>query len=131
VPILSSMERYDRLKVADLLEPVTFEKDAMILKEGDAGSTFYIIEDGAVVCTQQYDDGKQGELCRLEAGAYFGERALIKDEPRAATVTALEKTHCLSLSRETFNMVGVVEQQRVVGKERGRQINTERERKRE
>eukprot|EP00007_Cunea_sp_BSH-02190019_P001746 CAMPEP_0174233310 /NCGR_PEP_ID=MMETSP0417-20130205/3386_1 /TAXON_ID=242541 /ORGANISM="Mayorella sp, Strain BSH-02190019" /LENGTH=308 /DNA_ID=CAMNT_0015311497 /DNA_START=177 /DNA_END=1103 /DNA_ORIENTATION=- len=105
VPILSSMVRYDRLKVADLLEPVTFEKGAVILTEGDAGSTFYIIEDGSVVCTQKYDDGKEGELCRLSSGDYFGERALIKDEPRAATVKALETTHCLALSRETFDMV--------------------------
>jgi CRP-like cAMP-binding protein len=42
------------------------------------------------------------EINRLEKGDYFGERALITEEARTATVVALEQVECLTLSRAAF-----------------------------
>jgi cAMP-dependent protein kinase regulator len=55
VPLLSSLLPYERSKVADALEPVTFKAGDVIIREGDPcsdGSKFYIIEKGEVVCTK-------------------------------------------------------------------------------
>ena len=45
------------------------------------------------------------EVARLGEGTYFGELALLRDEPRMATVTALVPTVCMSVDRLTFTQV--------------------------
>jgi CRP-like cAMP-binding protein len=48
-------------------------------------------------------EGVAGEVCpRMGRGAYFGERALLFDAPRAATVTAVADTKCLAMDRAAF-----------------------------
>ena len=45
----------------------------------------------------------EGEVCpRLKPGAYFGELALIKNQPRAATITAVTDCKCLVMDRAAF-----------------------------
>ena len=65
------------------------------------GNTFYIIEEGGVVCTQ---NGKKVSD-ELGTGAIFGELALLKGDKRAATVTAIKSTTCLTVDRATFNRI--------------------------
>ena len=70
---------------------------------GQEGDKFYIVKDGdAEVYTT--DGGKKTKVNHLFASDFFGERALLKDEVRGATVVAgPEKTLiCLSLNRPTF-----------------------------
>ena len=48
-------------------------------------------------------EGSATEVCpRLGPGSFFGERALIKDEPRAATITAVVDSVCLAMDRSAF-----------------------------
>lgn len=70
------------------------------------GSRFYIIKEGEAIVTK---DGK--EVNRLFRADFFGERALLRDEPRGATVTALTDMQLLVLDRHTFNAIlGPMEQ---------------------
>ena len=63
--------------VAEALEMVEFRAGEVVFQEGDAGDRFYVLREGAVRVT------KGGEVvARLGEGAFFGERALINDEPR-------------------------------------------------
>jgi CRP-like cAMP-binding protein len=41
-------------------------------------------------------------LTTLNQGAFFGERALIGDEPRSSTVTAVGAVECFNIDRENF-----------------------------
>ena len=69
-----------------------------IISQGEIGDDFYIIKSGSVSVSTQ----EQGEVATLSDGAFFGEMALLSDEPRAATITALTTVLCLVLERATF-----------------------------
>jgi len=70
---------------------------SVIVRQGDAGDRFYVIERGSV---EVVADGRI--VATLGPGDYFGEIALLRDVPRTATVTALEETRLLSLERHQF-----------------------------
>ena len=111
VPILSSLTEYERATIADALEPVYFDVGDVILKQGELGDTFYIVQQGDVEVTQSRRNPNSGEwskpihLTRLAAGDYFGEIALLKNTPRAATVTALTGVTCIGLNRKDFSQL--------------------------
>lgn len=104
VDILCSLDirQIDRLS-ATLTESV-FEDGEAIITEGDIGTNFFVIREGNVVCTKKDDEELSGqrEVLRLGEYEYFGERALLNDEPRAATVKAIGKTHVLQIGRVAF-----------------------------
>jgi CRP-like cAMP-binding protein len=100
VPALQSLTAYERLTIADALAPVECAEGRVVIREGEEGDTFYIVEEGEVRVTKE---GVPGEVSRrLGRGDYFGERALIMDERRAATVTAVTPTLCQAIDRATF-----------------------------
>jgi predicted MFS family arabinose efflux permease len=70
---------------------------ATVIVQGDAGHTFYVIADGALEATV---DGVA--VNTLSAGDHFGEIALLRDVPRTASVTALERCDLWELPRDLF-----------------------------
>jgi CRP-like cAMP-binding protein len=80
---------------------VKFRAGDTIVRQGDTDTDrFYIVEEGE--CKAEMD-GVEGEVCaRMMRGSYFGERALLTDAPRAATVTAVIDTRCLAMDRAAF-----------------------------
>ena len=106
VPILGSLEENERMEVAEALEQQEYKDGDVIIKEGDSGNTFYIVERGSVKCVQQPTAGSEPvELCVLKAGDYFGEIALLTNRPRAASVIATTDTKVLCIRRKTFMRV--------------------------
>ncbi|KAL4139780.1 hypothetical protein PRNP1_015538 [Phytophthora ramorum] len=98
VPIFSTLSSYEKMTVADALRVQFVEAGDTILTEGSRGDDFYIIADGEVKCTR----GGEEVSARLGAGDFFGELALIHDDVRQATVTAMRKSKLLVLDRATF-----------------------------
>ncbi len=72
VPLLLSLEPYERHKIADALESVTFEDGSVIMKQGDPGDNFYIIESGEASVTQADSNGVEHQMHSLKKGDYFG-----------------------------------------------------------
>jgi len=102
VPLLNAVDAYGRSQVADALKPKEFTKGAEIIAQGSEGQEFYIIEEGTCKAIKA-KDGESKELM-LKAGDYFGELALLNNEPRAASVFAeSDKVRLLSLDRKAFN----------------------------
>ncbi|CAG2167970.1 unnamed protein product, partial [Oppiella nova] len=98
-----SLDIYERLTVADALTPVQFNDGDIIVKQGEAGDDFYVIEEGtAIVFQRRSADEPQVEVGRLGQSDYFGEIALLLDRPRAATVVAKGPLKCVKLDRARF-----------------------------
>jgi CRP/FNR family cyclic AMP-dependent transcriptional regulator len=72
----------------------------MIISEGDPGDALSIILSGQVKVTVIAEDGREVILAVLGPGAFFGEMALLDDEPRSAHVISMEDTALLQLRRE-------------------------------
>lgn len=107
VPLLGPLAAYERAKIAEALEEVIFEPKATVVKQGDPGDTFFILRAGEVVITR-HDEATptvENEVGKCFPGDYFGERALLKGEPRAATITAVTRCVCLCLDRHAFTLL--------------------------
>ena len=104
VKILESMEPYERSVLSDAFVEERFKKGDAIIKQGEEGNKFYLVEDGELVATIAMDGSHEEakEVMHYKPGDYFGERALLRNEPRAANVIA--KTDCMlvSVDRHSF-----------------------------
>lgn len=105
VPMLAVLAPEHKSAVAEALELLEYTDGETVCKEGELGDRFFTIKEGTVTVSK---GGK--ELAKLSDGAYFGERALIRDEPRGATIAAEGYVVCYALSRQAFNdLLGPIE----------------------
>ncbi len=111
VEILSTIDEYEKLQISDALKVAFFNKGDYIIREGEMGDVFYIVEEGEAVATKALEPGKSAtEVKKYSKGDYFGELALIKGEPRAANVIAVTKVKLISLDRQSFKrLLGPIE----------------------
>lgn len=96
-PIFAPLPRPTLERVAAALEPLDAGAGTVLIREGDHGDRFYLIERGAVAVTIA---GRA--VRRLGPGQSFGEIALLRDVPRTATVTAESAVRLQSLGRDAF-----------------------------
>jgi cAMP-dependent protein kinase regulator len=94
------------------LKSATFHEGDYVIREGELGDVFYIIEDGEAVATKSCEPGKPAETVKsYKKGDYFGELALIKGEPRAANIVATSNLKVISLDRDSFKrLFGPIEE---------------------
>ena len=105
VDILSTIDSYELGQICDSLKEGIYKKDDYIIREGELGDVFYIIEEGKCIATKTLEPGKpETVINELKEGDYFGERALIRGEPRYANiVVASDTAKVISLDRPSFN----------------------------
>ena len=101
VPILRSITSVELVKIADSLESVSYDDGDLIIEQGDPGDCFYILVEGEASVTKCDHDVCE-VVGHLKPGDYFGEIALITDQPRAATVSAVGHVKCVSLDTKAF-----------------------------
>lgn len=103
VPILSSLEPYERSKIADALQTVEYPAGAFIIREGEAGDCIYFLEKGeAAAFKSTKENSEEPVMWYRTKGDYFGELALLDDKPRAASVVAETEVKLVKLDREGF-----------------------------
>jgi cAMP-dependent protein kinase regulator len=88
VPLLSSLNPYERMNLADALTSKTYKRGAVIIQQGDPADGMYFIETGEVSVTVVGNDGSERQVTTISEGGYFGELALVTHKARAATVSA-------------------------------------------
>ncbi|XP_042173157.1 cAMP-dependent protein kinase type I-alpha regulatory subunit-like isoform X1 [Oncorhynchus tshawytscha] len=106
VSILESLDKWERLTVADSLENVQFEDGQKIVVQGEPGDEFFIILEGSAAVLQRRSENEEFvEVGRLGPSDYFGEIALLMNRPRAATVVSRGPLKCVKLDRPRFERV--------------------------
>ena len=74
-----------------------------MITEGTQGDIFYLIMSGQAIATKTLEPGKPAhKVAEYKEGDYFGERALLKNEPRAANIIASSTLQVVSLERKSF-----------------------------
>lgn len=112
VRLLESMSAYDRIKLADALRTEEFQDGEYIVRQGEPGDVFYLIEEGSAVAMKLFEGKTEAqEVETYKAGDYFGELALLTGEPRAASVVAKSYCKVATLDRKSFKrLLGSVEE---------------------
>ncbi len=97
-----AMIKVDRTKQ---LQRAHFREGETIIRQGEIGDKFYIIESGRVEVLRDEPAGTLHLLATLGAGDSFGEIALLKETPRTATVRCLEPVDVVIFSRKDFQQL--------------------------
>lgn len=96
VPMFAPLSLAAKERLAARLVPIDVPAEATVLRAGDVGDRFYIVDSGSVRIALESGEKESG------AGEYFGEIALLRDVPRTATVTAATATRLYALERADF-----------------------------
>jgi CRP/FNR family cyclic AMP-dependent transcriptional regulator len=96
-PLFGGVGGDDLAVIAERALEVDFPADHVIARQGEIGSGFFVIVDGAARVVR---DGQ--ELARLGPGDFFGEMSVIDGLPRVAQVVATTDIRCLALATWEF-----------------------------
>ena len=113
IDILSTIDEYELMQICDSLKTGIFYQNDYIIKENEMGDVFYILEEGECNATKTFEPGKPPLIIKnySNPGDYFGERALISGEPRAANIQVVSDVcKVVSLDRHSFKrLLGPIE----------------------
>jgi cAMP-dependent protein kinase regulator len=103
VEILKTMDPYERSKLGDAVKEAIFTKGTQVIAEGEEGNMFFMITEGTAIATKNLGEAKPSKVMDYKRGNYFGERALLTNDLRAANIEVTsDELHCLTLDRQTF-----------------------------
>jgi MFS family permease len=97
IPFFAPLPSLSLGRVANALERVNAAAGAVVVRQGEPGDRFYVIDEGVVSVTV---DGRP--VRELGPGDFFGEIALLRDVPRTASVTARDAVWLYALRRQEF-----------------------------
>jgi len=92
------------MKVVEKINEVSFDTGEVILEQGSAADSLYLIYSGKVRVFRSRD-GKEQELATLVAGDYVGEMEMFTHHGRSANVTALVPSLLLRFSKKDFQEI--------------------------
>lgn len=113
IPLASTVEGFHQWAFGDLpttpldqfkdsFERIVVRAGETIFFEGDTGNSAYIVDTGNVRVSRRGPAGGELTLTHLGHGDLFGELALVDNEPRSATVSAITDSELMTLDRDTF-----------------------------
>ena len=103
-PLFEVLEAEEREALVREMELEAHDEGSVIISEGDAGASMYVIASGEV---KVYTRGTGGSgsvyLAKLGEGDFFGEVSVLTGKPRTATITASRQTELLRLDKEKLD----------------------------
>lgn len=106
-PLLAGVDAAGLERIADRLVEVAFAGGAVIARQGEVGTGFFVIASGAAKVVR---DG--GTIATLGPGDFFGELSVLDGQPRVAQVIADGETTCLALA--TWDLEAVISEEPAV-----------------
>ncbi|KAJ0396967.1 hypothetical protein P43SY_008629 [Pythium insidiosum] len=111
---------FERLQPAELdllcrrMTLLTFHPHEVVFRQGDDADAMYLVFSGVVevrVAQRVLGEKIEVTVCELTKGDYFGERALLTDDPRAATIVAKTGCELVQITRKDYNIMLKADQQ--------------------
>ncbi|GAC1391441.1 MAG: hypothetical protein NVS4B11_19210 [Ktedonobacteraceae bacterium] len=102
IPLFSNMDDDERAELRAIMTERVFQPGQQVMKAGDPGCAFNIIERGEVEVWLTDTDGQKVVLDVLGPGKFFGELSMLSGETRSASATSAEEVVTLELEREEF-----------------------------
>ena len=103
VPLFAQLGDDDLTRIAAMVRERPHPRNSVIVFEDDPGDALFIVGTGQVKVVLVGEDGREVILAVLGPGDFFGELALIDDEPRSAHVIAMDDARLLVLRRDDFH----------------------------
>jgi CRP-like cAMP-binding protein len=97
VPLFEHCSRRDLARIAGITDEIAIDEGKVLITEGDRGREFFVIISGEVEVRR-----KGRKVATLQAGSFFGEMALLSNQPRTATVTAVTPLRLLVIEDRAF-----------------------------
>ena len=100
---METMDDYERSQISEAFKDCKFEKGATIIKEGDEGRDMFFLVEGEAYAEKVLNPGDApSKVKEYKTGDYFGELALLRNEPRAASIIASTECACVQMDRHSF-----------------------------
>ena len=103
ISIFSGLSREDVAKVLGKMEELNLAAGETIVRQGDQGDAFYLIQSGAVQVVVDSGAGNSEIVAILGPQDCFGEMALFSGEPRSATIVTVKDSILWRLSRQDWD----------------------------
>jgi CRP-like cAMP-binding protein len=100
--LFAELDDRELASIANVAKTRRYAKDDVIFHADESGDVFCLIKEGQVKVTMISPEGKEIILSLLGPGEFFGEMALLDDEPRSATVVATEALELVTIWRSDF-----------------------------
>lgn len=107
VPLFKRLPRDQLPLIAAECVAAEFKANDTVFKQGDPGSEFYVIKSGEAVVWITNPGEEAKKIATLKTGDYFGDTALLYDEPRSGSVIAQTDLKALKVTREKFQELGL------------------------
>lgn len=101
-PLFADLDDRELAAVAAVAKTRRHSKDDVVFYADESGDNFCLIREGHVKITMISPEGKEIILSLLGPGDFFGEMALLDDEPRSATVVATDSLELVTIWRNDF-----------------------------
>ena len=102
VPIFSDLTPKELAEVEKIVHQRRYKKNETIIQAGDPGLGMYIVVKGSVEITEEDEKAGKRTLAKLSDGSFFGDMALLDEDPRSASVIALADSDILGFFRPDF-----------------------------
>lgn len=102
VPLFEDLSESELALLTQRAALRSFPKNAVLVTEGDATDSLYIIQSGKVKIFLSDEEGKEIILTIQNPGEYFGEISLLDSAPRSASAMALEDCKLYVVSKKDF-----------------------------
>ena len=105
IQIFGGLSVGEMAAIASVTEETVFPAGEVVIREGEAGETMYMIISGQVSVCKKKGEEEEIELDRINPGDYFGEMALFENEVRSATIRTVEESRLLVLHKREFEEI--------------------------